>query len=93
MSHAGDTPCPCVSSHSPEPSDVEIHHIVPMAWGGPDVASNRINVCGNAHNNVHALLRAYSRANGTPSWEVRRRFSPFTRSLAARGWEGWVRPK
>jgi 5-methylcytosine-specific restriction endonuclease McrA len=66
--------------------DVEIHHVVPMAWGGSDTAANSINICGNAHNNVHALLRAYQRVGGTPEWEVRRRFSPYIRALAARGW-------
>lgn len=86
MTHAGAVRCACVADHAPEPIDVEIHHVVPLAWGGPDSAANRVNLCGNAHNNVHAFLRAYQRAGGTPPWDVRRRFSPYIRALAARGW-------
>lgn len=88
MSHAGDVRCACVSAHSPEPFDVEVHHVVPLYAGGADTASNRLPLCANAHNNVHALLRAWERAQGEPSWDVRRRFSPYVRDLARRGWEG-----
>lgn len=86
MTHAGDVRCACVASHAPEPADVEVHHCVPLSWGGPDVAANRVPLCSTSHSNVHALLRAYQKAGGLPAWEVRRRFSPFTRALAARGW-------
>lgn len=59
MSHAGNVRCACVADHAPEPADVEVHHIVPLYAGGPDVAANRIPICANAHNNVPpAGLRA-----------------------------------
>lgn len=87
MSHAGTVPCACVVTHSPVPADVHIHHVVPLYAGGPDTPENRVNLCPTTHANVHALLRAWERAQGEPSWDVRRRFSPYVRDLARRGWE------
>lgn len=89
MTHAGDVTCACVTAHSPVPVDVEVHHVLPLSWGGPDTAANRTPICPTAHSSVHWLLRAYQRAGGTPSWEVRRRVSPFVRSLAQRGWDAY----
>jgi hypothetical protein len=90
MTHAGPVTCPCVASHSPQPVDVEIHHVLPTGWGGPDTADNRIPLCPTAHSSVHWLLAAYRRHEGTPPWEIRRRLGPYLRGVAAEGWERWV---
>lgn len=86
MSHDAAGLCSCVATHVPRPAELHIHHVVPLSWGGPDIATNETWLCPTAHVNVHELLAAYKRANGLPAWEVRRRFSAFTRALAERGW-------
>lgn len=88
MTHAGPVTCVCVANHSPVVADPHIHHIVPLYVGGPDTPENVVNICPTSHAAVHLLLRAWERAGGEPSWEVRRRFGPYVRDLARRGWEG-----
>lgn len=89
MSHAGDVRCACVAAHSPLPVDIQVHHVWPLAWGGPDVATNRVPLCPTTHASVHWLLRAYQRAGGEPAWEVRRRVGPYARALAKQGWDAY----
>jgi len=81
-----DHQCSVHGFHSPRPNDMDVHHVVPKSWGGPDVAANRIQVCQTGHHNVHELLAAYLRAGGKPSWLVLRRYGPGERAVAAEGW-------
>lgn len=34
----------------------EIHHVWPTGYHGPDIASNRIKICPNAHSDIHYLM-------------------------------------
>lgn len=34
------------------------HHVQPLGMGGPNLASNRVEVCPTGHANVHAVLAA-----------------------------------
>lgn len=38
----------------PEPSDLEIHHIIPLAEGGADIIENVIPLCHECHRKAHA---------------------------------------
>lgn len=57
MSHDPGKICLCVADHRPPPLELNSHHIIPLYLGGPDVPTNRIWLCPNAHANVHEVLR------------------------------------
>ncbi|HXF73370.1 MAG TPA: HNH endonuclease [Actinomycetota bacterium] len=86
VSHA--RPCEIHAYHSPHVSDTDLHHVVPLAWGGADELANEVSICPTGHRNVHELLREYAVFGGEPPWEVRRTFSVAERELARRAWEG-----
>lgn len=88
VSHT-DLDCACVTEHRPGNTEPDLHHVHPLSLGGPDTPENVVAVCPNAHRLVHQLLRSYQRAGGTPPWDVRRHYSPYTRSLAQRGWDAY----
>lgn len=87
--HDPTVSCPCVGDHNPNPTTFDEHHIVPLAWDGPDEDSNLIILCPTTHRNVHLLLNAWKREGGEPAWKFRQKFSPFVRELAERGWREW----
>ena len=66
------------------------HHIQPLALGGPDVASNWVQVCPTGHDAIHELLRAWIKADGEPVWEIRRYYHPEERWLAKQGFSLWL---
>jgi hypothetical protein len=33
-----------------------VHHVWPRGAGGPDVASNKVTICSNGHDAVHAVM-------------------------------------
>ena len=76
--------------HNPEPADLEEHHIWPKGQGGPDTAPNRVFLCPTTHTNSHQLERAWWKAGGSPTWEVRRRYNFFTRELARRAYQSAI---
>ena len=76
--------CPCVSAHRPEPKGLDTHHILPLSWGGPDVAANRIDICPTTHRNVHDLLRLMVKTQQWPPREVLMGYSKFARALVGR---------
>jgi hypothetical protein len=79
--------CVCVRNHNPEPQELNRHHILPLAWGGNRESDNEVWLCPTSHTNVHELLRAYEKYEGTPPWEIRKHFSWYIRSLAVEGWK------
>lgn len=79
--------CACVADHSPSAYVANRHHIIPLSWDGPNDDSNTIMLCPNAHSSVHRLIDEYVRADGEPSWDVRKHFSSFIRALAAHAWD------
>jgi hypothetical protein len=68
MSHDAYRICPCVAEHRPAPLELERHHILPLAMGGPDVAANVAWVCPTTHTNVHEVLREIFRRDGVLTW-------------------------
>ena len=85
--HTAGMACVCVADHNPEPRDLERHHIWPLGRGGPDVAVNVVAICPSTHTNSHILERAWFKASGSPSWEIRRQFNFYTRELARRAYQ------
>lgn len=53
--------CPCVKRHAPQPIYLQIHHIQPRSWGGPNEPANRIGICGTCHDATHDLLNLHVR--------------------------------
>ncbi len=80
---ADEATCLCVGDHNPNPHELHVHHIVPLAFGGPDVASNEMPLCPTTHSNVHRAIREFDRYG-----EFRSRWNAYTRDLARRAIEG-----
>lgn len=80
---AGDQ-CEVHRYHRPPVLETEVHHVQPLAMGGPDVAENRVKVCGTGHANIHRVLHAL--ALGKPSVPKATRKE---RALAVRGLVAW----
>lgn len=57
MSHDAGARCVCVRRHIPAVLEYVIHHIQPLADGGPDTPENRTWLCPTTHYNVHQWLR------------------------------------
>lgn len=77
--------CKCVKNHSPKPVAFQVHHIVPTSWGGPNVASNKVTICGTCHDNTHTLLNLfvrYAKNGDTPPASEVRKFPTYSKLLA-----------
>lgn len=84
--HDTDQTCECVSNHNPNPMELHRHHILPLADGGPRTPENEVRLCPTSHVNVHELYRAHVQYEGAVPWEIRKRFSPYIREVAAEGY-------
>ena len=62
---------------------IEVHHIWPRGYHGPDVDENKIAICSNAHSDVHYLLEALLKGKNVD----KREYGPVVRQLAQRGYE------
>jgi hypothetical protein len=64
----------------------------PLSRNGPNVDSNLVLICANAHGNVHYLLTAIEKARGYEGipTAVKRSYGPGVRAIALRGWEGYA---
>lgn len=80
--HAGE--------HRPRVADTDVHHVWPKEYGGPDEASNEVEICPSGHRNLHELLREYLHAKGDPGWAVKQRWHPAERELTVRAWTAMV---
>jgi hypothetical protein len=83
--------CACVADHRPSPLVLHSHHIVPLSWGGPDVAANRVTICPNCHTSTHMLLDQHVALGREPlRREMQAKFGCvpnwLVRALAARAW-------
>jgi 5-methylcytosine-specific restriction endonuclease McrA len=78
----------CAAHTHSEDVPLEVHHIWPKGDGGPDIKTNRISVCANAHGAVHSLIdraRKLGSVEAVP-WAIRRRYGVRVRALATAGW-------
>lgn len=80
--------------HSPPVVVTQIHHVLPLSWGGTAAAPptmgvglNTVEVCPNTHYATHALLNEYVHVGGIPSRTTLKAFPDFARKLAVLAWE------
>lgn len=60
------TACRCVARHAPAVAYVQIHHVVPSSWGGPNTAANKEPLCGTTHDATHHGLNLAVRLKRAP---------------------------
>ena len=77
----------CAAHRHSEWVPLEDHHIWPKGMGGPDVRSNIVRLCGNAHGAVHAYIDHLIRYGDRVPYETRRHFGPIIRAYATDGWQ------
>lgn len=90
IDHDPDVRCPCVANHTPQPVSYDVHHVLPLSWGGHRNPDNEVVVCPTVHRVVHYGLTAL-RSGRDVDW---RRITPYARDLIAQGWARYleVRP-
>jgi hypothetical protein len=76
--------CVCVTDHRPTVVGTDWHHVVPLAWGGPDVHENLVELCPTTHRSLHDLLRWVVREQKWPPRDVLYQFPRYVRALGAR---------
>ena len=76
--------CVCVTDHRPTVVGTDWHHVVPLAWGGPDVHENLIELCPTTHRSLHDLLRWVVREQKWPPRDGLYQFPRYVRALGAR---------
>ena len=93
MSHDGDAVCRCTSDHRPRPLELHAHHVWPLGFGGPDIASNLIWLCPTAHVNVHEILRDLMRLGRLTYYEYNltttRTVQHYAYVVAVEGFDRW----
>jgi hypothetical protein len=80
----------CAAHKHREDVPLEVHHVHPVGDGGPNVKTNRVSVCSNAHGAIHDLLDKGRKVAGGPNalpWLVRIRYGRGVRKLAQAGWD------
>jgi 5-methylcytosine-specific restriction endonuclease McrA len=63
---------------------LEVHHVHPLAHGGPNTPANKVSLCSNAHSATHDLLDKMLK--GRADWRVRLHYGWRIRRLAKRGY-------
>lgn len=76
----------CACHKHREMVPMEVHHIWPKGMGGPDIPSNRIRICSNAHGSIHSYLALLIKGNGRVPWVVARHYGRAVRKYALQGW-------
>lgn len=61
----------------------EIHHVWPEGYHGPNIASNKVKICCNAHSDIHDLMERMLR--GKPYDP--KLYGRTIRALAQRGYD------
>lgn len=61
----------------------EDHHVWPLGYHGPDVASNKVRICCNAHSDAHYILELLLKGKKI-DW---RDWGLGTKHIAIRGYE------
>jgi hypothetical protein len=68
----------------------EVHHVIPLGYGGLDVARNRVLLCSNGHSAVHDYEVQLRRGVGVVPWRKRVRYGPRVRGLGRTAYEAGV---
>jgi 5-methylcytosine-specific restriction endonuclease McrA len=78
--------CQVHAQHVPRSHINHVHHVWPLADGGPNTEANRAVICPTGHYNVHSLIDVYRKRAPTPGELLR-----YTRHEKALAWLGWQR--
>ena len=78
----GSYGCPCARAHVPRPTRLLVHHILPLAWGGQDVESNRVALCATTWLAVADLLVLLQQGGAARKLPSMKTFPYFARRLA-----------
>ena len=73
----------CVCHRHDSLVPIEVHHVWPQQYHGPDTEENLIDTCANAHSDIHYLLNAMLK--GKP-YDLRE-YGPMVRHYAKRGYD------
>jgi len=60
----------------------ESHHVWPLGYHGPDIKSNRVLICCNAHSDAHYLMEALLKGKPVDF----RQYGPGVRKIALEGY-------
>lgn len=77
--------CGCVQHHSPPAIVIEMHHILPLSWGGTSTPANKVAVCAQTHYTIHFILNEFVRRNQIAPRN--RHWPPYAYALAVRAWD------
>ncbi len=80
-------PCAVHGGHKPTSHVNEIHHVWPLGQGGPNVAANRVVVCGTGHNSIHQLIDEYLQTKGVVPYSLLKQYTVGERQLAKLGYD------
>ena len=74
----------------------ELHHLVPIAWGGSDSRLERdrqviwVRACGDCHGVIHMILDKAQRDTAWPTvWLADQGIPHLMVETARRGWNAW----
>lgn len=91
MNQTGMTPMGTVCAVHRHRSSVPIqtHHVFPVGLGGPNVHSNRVQICADGHTEVHNYMNLL--VGDAVPWRVRLRYGFRVRRLARQGWDAYLK--
>jgi len=72
----------CVAHRHDSLVPIEVHHVWPIGYHGPNITSNKVPLCANAHSDTHYLLEALLGSKNPD----RREYGAGVRTLALRGY-------
>lgn len=79
-------PCGCLGDHRPTSWINHRHHVVPLAWGGPNTQDNLVTLCPTGHAVVHVLLDRWKRDGAVAGPG---RMNSWLYAVALDGWTRW----
>lgn len=65
---------------------IERHHVWPLGYHGPNTKDNIVELCCNAHSDVHYLLERLLKTGDNVPWEEERTYGRGVRVVAQRGY-------
>jgi hypothetical protein len=80
-------PCEIHNFHKPTPHLNEVHHVWPLADGGPDIADNKVVVCPTGRSNINDLLQQFKIMLGSVPHKILVKYTFEERRLAELGWK------
>lgn len=78
----GSYGCPCARVHVPRPTRLLVHHILPLAWGGQDVDTNRVTLCPTTWLAVADLMTLLQEGGAVRKPPSMKTYPYFARKLA-----------